>query len=60
MAVSLTAPSISVNGDDCGADPRDFLPEGETVNTAVAFDVPKGVSGLRLRSEALDIEVTLQ
>ncbi len=43
-----------------GADPRDFLPAGETVDTAVAFDVPKGVSGLRLRAEALDLEVTLQ
>ncbi len=42
-----------------GADPRDHIGPGKSLDTAVAFDVPKTVSGLRLRSERLNLEVSL-
>jgi hypothetical protein len=40
-------------------DPRDFVEPGETVEVAVAFDVAADATGLRLRSERLDLEIDL-
>ena len=40
-------------------DPRTFVEPGETVEVAVAFDVAMDVTGLRLLSERLDLEIDL-
>ena len=40
-------------------DPREFVEPGETVEVAVAFDVAPDATGLRLRSERLDLEIDL-
>ncbi len=38
-------------------DPREWVEPGETVTTAIAFDIQPGAAGLRLRSELLGVGV---
>lgn len=40
-------------------DPKGWVAPGFTRTTAIAFDIPEGASGLRLRSERLGMEVAL-
>jgi len=40
-------------------DPRTFVEPGETVEVAIAFDLAVDVTGLRLLSERLDLEIDL-
>ena len=40
-------------------DPREFVEPGDTIETAVAFDVAEDATGLRLLSERLDLEIDL-
>lgn len=40
-------------------DPREFVEPGETVEVAVAFDLALDATGLRLRSDRLDLEIDL-
>ena len=54
IAVS-TAFAIQDDNDD----PREWLEPGETITTVMAFDVPEDVGEVRLRSEALGIELPL-
>ena len=45
---------------DYREDPNSYVGPGFATTTAVAFDVPKSASGLKLRSDQLGIEVTLK
>ena len=40
-------------------DTRKFVEPGDTVETAIGFDVPKDINVVKLRSELLDLEVSL-
>ncbi len=47
-------------GIDTGIeDTRKFVEPGDTVETAIGFDVPKDLNVVKLRSELLDLEVSL-
>ena len=47
-------------GIDTGiVDTRKFVEPGDTVETAIGFDVPEDISVVKLRSELLDLEVSL-
>ena len=47
-------------GYDAGVeDTRKFVEPGDTVETAIGFDVPKDINVVKLRSELLDLEVSL-
>ena len=54
IAVS-TAFAIQDDNDD----PREWLEPGDTITTVMAFDVPEDAGEIRLRSEALGIELPL-
>ena len=40
-------------------DPREFVEPGDTIETAIAFDVAEDATGLRLRSERLDLDLEI-
>lgn len=47
-------------GIDTGiVDTRKFVEPGDTVETAIGFDVPEDINVVKLRSELLDLEVSL-
>ena len=47
-------------GIDTGiVDTRKFVEPGDTVETAIGFDVPNDINVVKLRSELLDVEVSL-
>ncbi len=47
-------------GIDSGiVDTRKFVEPGDTVETAIGFDVPHDINAVKLRSELLDLEVSL-
>ncbi len=47
-------------GFDAGiVDTRKFVEPGDTVETAIGFDVPEDINVVKLRSELLDLEVSL-
>ena len=47
-------------GFDAGIeDTRKFVEPGDSVETAIGFDVPKDINVVKLRSELLDLEVSL-
>jgi hypothetical protein len=47
-------------GYDAGiVDTRKFVEPGDTVETAIGFDVPEDINVVKLRSELLDLEVSL-
>lgn len=49
--------AFAIQGDE--ADPRDWVEMGETVTTAIAFDISAGAVNIRLVSELLGVELPL-